>query len=192
MSDHAPMPPVTAGAPGQEPAAHEPRPASWVQGAAGPFEPAGIRYTRVSGSLAVVRLITAAIFLVPPLIAAVVLAVVVHPAFWALGGLLALLIVWIGWLVPRQVGSIGYAERDDDLLIRKGILFRQLTVVPYGRMQFVDVKAGPLMRLFRIAQVQLHTASATTDASIPGLRPQEADRLRDRLTERGEAKLAGL
>ena len=40
-----------------------------------------------------------------------------------------------------------------------GIVFRQLVVVPYGRMQYVDVNAGPLARRFRIASVQLHTAS---------------------------------
>ena len=44
----------------------------------------------------------------------------------------------------------------------------------------------------RIAKVQLHTASANTDANIPGLAPDEAERLRDRLSARGEARLAGL
>jgi len=95
-------------------------------------------------------------------------------------------------VVPRQVRAIGYAERDDDLLIRKGVMFRSLVVVPYGRMQYVDVQAGPVARRFRIAQVQLHTASPATDASIDGLEPAEAERLRDRLASRGEARLAGL
>jgi uncharacterized protein len=95
-------------------------------------------------------------------------------------------------LVPRQVRSIGYAERADDLLIRKGIVFRSMVVVPYGRMQYVDVQAGPLARAFGIAQVQLHTASPGTDAAIDGLPPAEAARLRDQLASRGEARLAGL
>ena len=80
----------------------------------------------------------------------------------------------------------------DDLLIRKGILFRSLVVVPYGRMQYVDVTAGPLARQFGIASVQLHTAAVGTNATIDGLPPQEAARLRDRLASRGEARLAGL
>src|SRR5690606_41164829 len=106
--------------------------------------------------------------------------------------ILVLLVAWAWWLIPRQVRAIGYAELEDDLLIRKGVLFRSLTVVPYGRMQYVDVQAGPLMRRAGMAQVQLHTASASTDASIPGLLEAEASRLRDRLTEAGEARLAGL
>jgi len=86
----------------------------------------------------------------------------------------------------------GYAERADDLLVRRGVLVRRLSVVPYGRMQFVDVTAGPVDRLFKLATVQLHTAAAATDARIPGLTVQEAHRLRDRLDTLGEAQAAGL
>jgi uncharacterized protein len=38
----------------------------------------------------------------------------------------------------------------------------------------------------------MKTASAETNATIPGLAPDEAARLRDRLTELGEAQLSGL
>jgi membrane protein YdbS with pleckstrin-like domain len=100
--------------------------------------------------------------------------------------------VWIWWVIGRRVRSWGYAERADDLLVTSGILFRRLVVVPYGRMQLVDLSAGPIHRLLGIATVQLHTAAATTDASIPGLRPQVAADLRDRLARRGEQRSAGL
>ena len=49
---------------------------------------------------------------------------------------------------------------------------RTVVVVPYGRMQFVDVYAGVVDRMFGLAKVQLHTASARSDAYIPGLGPQ--------------------
>ena len=111
---------------------------------------------------------------------------------WSLPALVLALGVWIALLVPRQVRAMRYAERADDLLVRRGIMFRQLVVVPYGRMQYVDVTAGPLARKLGIASVQLHTASPATNASISGLPPQEAARLRDRLASRGEARLAGL
>jgi hypothetical protein len=95
-------------------------------------------------------------------------------------------------LLHRRYLSWGYAERDDDLLIRRGLLLRRVTVVPYGRMQFVDVSAGPVDRAFGIATVQLHTAAAATDARIPGVESAEAQRLRDQLAALGEAKAAGL
>jgi uncharacterized protein len=92
----------------------------------------------------------------------------------------------------RRYRSWGYAEREDDLLVRRGIAFTRLSVVPYGRMQFIDVTAGPLERLFDLATVRLHTAAAATDARIPGLAEDEAARLLDRLAELGEAQAAGL
>ncbi|MFD6135646.1 PH domain-containing protein [Isoptericola sp. NPDC056618] len=158
----------------------------------GPFDPPGVVWQGVSPRLVPARLISTSVTLALPIVAGVVLAVLVSPWFWLLAGVPAALLVWALLLVPRQVRAIGYAERDDDLLIRKGIMFRTLVVVPYGRMQYVDVEAGPLDRKLGIAKVQLHTASASTDADIPGLVPDEAERLRDRLTARGEARLAGL
>ena len=71
---------------------------------------------------------------------------------------------WLWWLIGRQVRAIGYADREDDLLVVSGILFKRLVVVPYGRMQQVDVRRGPIERYLGLATVQLHTAAATTDA----------------------------
>lgn len=158
------------------------------------FDPADVTWDRVSTRLIMMRRLTAL-----AANAAVALAVALAPVpilNWthrgiALGILLAIS-VWEFWLIGRQVRAIGYSERTDDLLIRKGILFRELVVVPYGRMQFVDVQSGPVERVFNLASVQLHTASPTTKAKIPGLLPEEASRLRDRLATRGEAQMAGL
>ncbi|MGW2029487.1 MULTISPECIES: PH domain-containing protein [Streptomyces] len=112
---------------------------------------------------------------------------------WAAWALLPLgCAAWCWWLLERNWRSWRYAERADDLLISRGVLWREETVVPYGRMQLVEVTSGPLERRFGLATVQLHTAAAATDATIPGLDPAEAERLRDRLTELGEARSAGL
>jgi uncharacterized protein len=157
-----------------------------------PFEPTGIAFTPVSKGLVTARVVTLLISLALPLVGSVVLGVLVGGWTWAALGVVIAVLVWLLWLVPRQVRAIGYAEAEDDLLVRRGILFRSLTIVPYGRMQFVDVNAGPLDRRCGVAEVRLHTAAAQTDATIPGLPPEEAARLRDRLTTRGEARLAGL
>jgi uncharacterized protein len=159
----------------------------------GPFDPPGVPWQPVSPRLTTVRLITAGIVLAVPFVGGVLAAVLSGVSgLWTIPAAAALVGVWVALVVPRQVRALGYAERDDDLLIRRGVLMRSLVVVPYGRMQFVDVQAGPLDRWGGIARVQLHTASPGTDAAIPGLRPAEAERLRDRLASRGEARLAGL
>lgn len=99
---------------------------------------------------------------------------------------------WSWWVIGRRVRSWGYAETDDELLVTSGILMRRLVIVPYGRLQLVDVTAGPIDRSLGIATVQLHTAAATSDAVIPGLTPAEAAGLRDRLAAQGEQRTAGL
>ena len=96
------------------------------------------------------------------------------------------------WFVRNRFRSWAYQERDEDLIVERGVMIRRLSVVPYGRMQFVDVTAGPVDRIFRLATVRLHTAAAASDARIPGLEREEAARLRDRLAALGEAKAAGL
>ena len=163
--------------------------------AVSPFDPEGITWQRVSPRLATARFILLAIFLGIPLLALVVLAIALPdaaPWLWMSAGIVTVLLAWSAVIIRRQVRAIGFAERDEDLLIRKGVMFRSLVVVPYGRMQFVDVNAGPLARKLEISSLQLHTASPGTDATIDGLVPSEAARLRDRLASRGEARLAGL
>lgn len=106
------------------------------------------------------------------------------------GLLLVTAATWVG--LRGRYRSWSYREREDDLIVSRGLLVRRLSVVPYGRMQFLDVTAGPLDRWFGLATVQLHTAAATSDAQIPGLELAEAERLRDRLAALGEARGAGL
>lgn len=95
-------------------------------------------------------------------------------------------------VVARSVRTWRYAERDDDLLVRHGLFLRKLSIVPYARMQFVDVTAGPVERLFGLATVTMHTAAAASDARVPGLPTVEAARLRDRLSSLGDARSEGL
>jgi membrane protein YdbS with pleckstrin-like domain len=158
-----------------------------------PFAPDDVTWHPVSDRLASGRRLVVGV-----VCAVVAIAVVAAAVLSAVSWLLALVAVpvlalaWAWWLIGRQVRAMGYAERADDLLVRHGVMFRNIVVVPYGRMQFVDVAAGPLARKLGYSSVQLHTASPGTDASIDGLVPDEAARLRDRLAARGEATTAGL
>ncbi|WP_062516194.1 PH domain-containing protein [Demequina gelatinilytica] len=159
---------------------------SWYENAAAPWVP-------VSRRLITARLVPAGIVFGLLVLASLVVALAVGEPWLLLLSVAVLAIgAWVAWVIVRQVTAHAWAEGEDDLLVRKGRMFRSVTVVPYGRMQFVDVKAGPLDRALGIATVQLHTASPGTDASIAGVPAEEAARLRDRLTTRGEARLAGL
>lgn len=159
-----------------------------------PFAAMDVPWTPVSSRLVTARRVLAAAVGGPIVVGALAIAVVTSPP--AVSGLVGVVgVAAIGWawvVAGRTARSWRYAERAEDLLIAHGVLVRRLVIVPYGRMQLVDVAAGPVDRLFRVARVQLHTAAATTDAHIPGVDPPEATRLRNRLTERGETKAAGL
>lgn len=155
--------------------------------------PRGVAWQRVSTDLIWLELVRLGILLAVVLLGlAVGWAFSGHRLFGAALGVVLLLAGWRVVTIVRAVRTWGYAEREQDLLVRHGLLVRRLAIVPYSRMQFVDVSAGPLERAFGLATVQLHTAAAASDARVPGLRPAEASRLRDRLTALGEDRAEGL
>lgn len=163
------------------------------QPAGDPFNPPGAQFRPVSMRLWKARLAGALIVPAIALIAAIVTAVITKSIVaWIVVAAVIAFGIWLTWLIPRQVRAIGWAVTNEELLIRRGIMFKSLCAVPYGRMQFVDVKEGPLDRWMGIASVELHTASATTDADIPGLPKEDANLLRDRLSALGNAEMAGL
>jgi membrane protein YdbS with pleckstrin-like domain len=147
----------------------------------------------VSPKLITVELITRTIWVVV-LLAGLTVGWTMQGSWYWPAGMAAVVVytIWRSIITVRAVKAWGYAERDHDLLVRHGLLVRRLSIVPYARMQFVDVTAGPLERAFGLATVQLHTAAAASDARIPGLVPDEAARLRDRLTTLGEDRAEGL
>jgi membrane protein YdbS with pleckstrin-like domain len=176
-------------APPVEPAPSPPAPSRNVA-----LWPEDVNWRPVSPRVAWVRRASLVLLLIPPAILVVIAALWIDwaPLPWLVAAVSLAVFAWGQFAVGRVVRSWGYAERADDLLVRHGRLIRRLSVVPYGRMQYVDVKAGPLERALGIATVQLHTAAAASDAAIPGLPTAEAARLRDRLAELGEARAAGL
>jgi hypothetical protein len=154
--------------------------------------PDTVDWRPVSHRLLWQRLIHAGTWLVVLVAGALVAAWLVHGLFLLAAAALVAGGVVRAFLIARSVRAWGYAERADDLLVRHGLLIRRLSIVPYARMQFVDVTAGPLERALGIATVTLHTAAAASDATVPGLEGAEATRLRDRLTALGQARHEGL
>jgi membrane protein YdbS with pleckstrin-like domain len=155
---------------------------------------AGIRWQRPSRLLLRARRIQAALVTVPvALIGGLIAGAAGSPA---LGLAVGLGLVVAGLLgerfLARRVAAWGYAERRDDLMVRRGVLIRRQSVIPYGRMQFIDVTAGPVERSLGLATLRMHTAAAASDARIPGLDRAQAAKLRDQLAALGEAQAAGL
>lgn len=159
----------------------------------------GIDWTRVSSKLVWTELITTLVIGVV-VTAGLVLIGVANDGFNSGAGIIWILIgaaVFVATLItasltPRRVRAIGYALRDDDLVVRRGLMWQRFTAVPYGRMQLVDVARGPLDRALGMSELKFVTAAAATNVRIPGIPATDADELRDRLVELAESRRAGL
>lgn len=105
-----------------------------------------------------------------------------------------LLILVVQWLLltPRRVRALGYVDREEDLVTASGIMFRAVTVTPFGRVQSVALSEGPIERGMGLATLTISTASTAADAVVPGLPRAEAERLRTLLTERGVERMQSL
>ena len=92
-----------------------------------------------------------------------------------------LLIAWLLIRLPmRRYAARGYSLAGERLRVVRGILFRSDTVVPFGRVQHIDVDQGPLERAFHLATLTVHTAgSHTASVSLPGLAHADALDMRE-------------
>jgi uncharacterized protein len=108
---------------------------------------------------------------------------------WVGGGWVAfaLLGAWtILYYHPKNFRAWGYRLDERVLLIRRGVWWRTVKLLPLPRLQHVDVKRGPLQRHFGLATLVLHTAGThAASIEVPGLDAGEAVRLRDRLVAAG-------
>ncbi|WP_341729525.1 PH domain-containing protein [Brooklawnia sp.] len=160
------------------------------------WTPVSPRYSRLRRLTSLLNwLFLAVIVIAPQAITLIVFDQAPDALQWSMIASAAAIVILAVWRIWRQgaiVRAWAYAERETDLFIKSGLFNRRLTVVPYGRMQAVHISAGPIERAFKVATVKLVTASAQSDAIIPGLDPQAAAALRDRLTELGETQATGL
>ena len=92
-----------------------------------------------------------------------------------------LLALFFVWRLPRRRWiARGYDVAVDRLRVVQGILFRSDTVVPFGRVQHIDVDQGPIERMFGLATITLHTAgSHNASVGLPGLAHETALEMRE-------------
>lgn len=119
---------------------------------------------------------------------AAVLAAGVASGAWAAGALAAAVLgagggllvrVWTGLVWRAWQFRIG----EHALHLRHGVLTRRESTIPFHRVQHIDLEAGPLERRFGLTSLILRTASASSDATVPGIDAAEADQLRARILE---------
>lgn len=120
--------------------------------------------------------VQAAIVAAPLAIGALVLEAAVD--LLPTGAIIAPVLLIAAWAIVRvplrRHAARGYDLGADRLRVVRGLWFRSDTVVPFGRVQHIDIHQGALERAFGLATLTVHTAG-THNASVPLPGLAEAD-----------------
>lgn len=71
----------------------------------------------------------------------------------------------------------GFVLHPDAVLLRRGTIWRSLTVVPTARTQSAEVSQGPIERRLQVAKVRVHTVSGPVTAKIGAIDAEVASGL---------------
>ena len=136
--------------------------------------------------------VEAALVALPLLIGALVAEYLTPFPNFLIAGPVALILLLVVIMLPhRRYAVRGYALSEDRLRVVRGMMFHSDTVVPFGRVQHIDVDRGPIERYYGLATLQLYTAGSHGDViSLPGLAHQDALDMRE--TIRAHIKRASL
>lgn len=128
-----------------------------------------------------------AVMWLPLIVGALVAERAIDQPPWS--GLLATLVPLLGLIsvvvVPQRVYSrLGYRVGDRLLQVVRGWAFHTDTIVPFVRVQHLDVTRGPLDKMFGTASLVIHTAGTHNSiVTVPGLAPDRAAEIRDIIRE---------
>ncbi len=166
--------------------------------ATGPATLAGVELRPLDPRVRVLWWLSGAIGAIPLVLAALVLDALLELPFgdgWA-GWVVALVfavIVAVGPIVRYRRWRWALRDHDPvhtdrpqaplagDLWIRRGAIVVTTSVIPLARLQFVDTRQGPVMRMLGLAELVVHTAAPGTSGVLTGLDQAEAEGLRERL-----------
>ncbi len=107
---------------------------------------------------------------------------IVYIIFYILAGLF-LFFALLNLLLKPTIGFqyYRYAISDDRITVRYGVLTRTEETLPMRRLQKVTVDAGPILRLFKLADIEIYSAGGSL--TISKLPQDEAALIADQLTQ---------
>ena len=88
-------------------------------------------------------------------------------------------------MAPQRIyARLGYRLSERLMQVVRGWLFHTDTIVPFVRVQHIDVTRGPVEKLFGVATLVVHTAGTHNSiVTVPGLSPERAAEIRDVIRE---------
>ena len=124
----------------------------------------------------------------PPVVGGLILDRVLladTPFFGLASGALPLVGMAVVFIAPNRIyRRLRYGLTERLLQVVRGWLFHTDTIVPFVRVQHLDVTRGPLDKLFGTATLVVHTAGTRNSiVTVPGLAPRRAAEIRDIIRE---------
>ncbi len=140
-----------------------------------------------SGYRTVIR-IQMILTVLPLAVGASVLAFIFDDLLWRgplLGAFVGLLLASVLLMPARRFARWGYQLDAERLRVVRGYWFHVDTIVPFVRVQHIDVSQGPVERLCGVSTLTVHTAGTFNSVvDLPGLEPERAAAMRDAIRDR--------
>jgi membrane protein YdbS with pleckstrin-like domain len=121
------------------------------------------------------------ILVVGAIIAGILLIAGASRSIFLTAGVLFILLFGGIYLLQKQAfRRRGYAVRQHDIIYRRGTIGTKTTVIPFQRIQHVNVNEGLFSRAYGLAQLQIFTAGgAGSDIRISGLLREDAAKIKE-------------
>lgn len=103
----------------------------------------------------------------------------------AVGAIVLGAVIVTGVAQRVEADHMAYLLREHDLSFRTGVIGRSVATAPFARVQHVSIERGPIDRRFGLATLRLGTAGG--QISVPGLRSDVAERLKELVADRAGA-----
>lgn len=91
------------------------------------------------------------------------------------------ILVWGLVLPPYQYKRYLYLVKDDEIIIMRGLIFKESIVIPVLQIQDIGYTQGPIMQFLNLTNIIISTAGATK--ALTGLEKEEAIKIVDRVKE---------
>jgi putative membrane protein len=95
------------------------------------------------------------------------------------------------WIRPLSYRRNGFRLTDDVLLLRRGVVWRKLAILPLARLQSIGLHQGPLDRMSRVASLRGHVVTGPVYAHLAAIDRDEGLALFDRVARGAVAAASG-
>ncbi|MDB4088536.1 PH domain-containing protein [Flavobacteriales bacterium] len=109
----------------------------------------------------------------------------VIPSYVFVISIIALLLFIVTYISLTRIVFIRkkYLLNDTYLSYKKGLLIRQMIVVPFSRIQHIEIEEGPFERFFKLSTLSIYTAGDSgKDLKISGLKKEKAQEIKELIT----------